>query len=72
MEYVFVFALGVVVGCIIAIIVSRVKSVGSLRCDSVDEDGPYLFLELSRSVYTILQRKYITLKVDADRHFTQK
>lgn len=46
MEYVFVFALGVVVGCIIAIIVSRVKSVGSLRCDSVDEDGPYLFLEL--------------------------
>lgn len=72
MDYAFIFAIGVVIGCVLAIVVSRIKSVGILRCDSLDEDGPYLFLELSKSVLAICRRKYITLKVDADSYFSRK
>lgn len=72
MGYFFLFALGVIVGCLITVIRSRIKIVGSLRGDAIDEDGLYLFLELCEPVYKVLRKKYITLKVNADEYLTHK
>ena len=62
---VLIFVVGVLIGCIFMAIISRVKSVGSLRVDTSDpDDSPYLFLELSKDVDEIYKKKYVTLTVN--------
>ena len=69
MNIAIVFVLGVLFGCVIAMVVFRVKSVGSLRVDNSDpSDAPYLFLELSKNVDIVRKKKYISLKV-SDKNF---
>lgn len=59
-----IFGFGVMVGYVIATIMSRIKSVGTLKVDNSDpDDNPYLFLELSKGLDTIYRRKYVSLKV---------
>ena len=65
MNLIIMFVVGILVGCVIALSIFRMKSVGSLRIDTSDpDDGPYLFLELSKDVGVVYQRKYVTLKVN--------
>ena len=65
MKLFIIFLIGVLVGDICAIIMTRIKSTGSLRVDTSDpDDGPYLFLELSKDIGEIYRKKYITLKVN--------
>lgn len=65
MELVIIFVIGILVGCIITRSIFRMRSVGSLRIDTSDQDDePYLFLELSKDVSVVYQRKYVTLKVN--------
>lgn len=65
MELFVIFGIGILVGVICTIVATRTKSVGSLRVDTSDtDDGPYLFLELSKDVGVIYQKKYVTLKVN--------
>lgn len=65
METIIMFATGVLIGCIITVIVSRIKAIGSLRVDNSDpDDNPYLFLELSKDMDAIYSKKYVTLKVN--------
>ena len=70
------YLLGVIIGIIIGVIMTRKKHtnepIGTLRIDSSDPDGPYLFLELSSNVDIVKSKKYVTLKVDTKNYITQK
>lgn len=41
------------------------KIVGSLKIDTSDPDGPYIFAEFSKPVEKIFSNKYIVMKIDA-------
>jgi len=64
MELVIIFGIGILVGIVCTTVATRTKSVGSLRVDTSDpDDGPYLFLELSKDIGDIYRKKYVTFKV---------
>ena len=48
------------------------RIVGTLRIDSSDPDGPYMFLELSEPVSSILNEEYVTLKVNKKSYISPK
>ena len=59
-----IFGIGILVGIVCTTLAIRTKSVGSLRVDTSDpDDGPYLFLELSKDIGEIYRKKYVTFKV---------
>lgn len=65
MNLIIIFVIGIFVGCVIALPIFRMRSVGSIRVDTSDpDDGPYLFLELSKDIDEIYRKKYVTLKVN--------
>ena len=70
------YLLGIIIGIIIGVIMTRKKHtnepIGTLRIDSSDPDGPYLFLELSSNVDFVKNKRYVTLKVDTKSYITQK
>lgn len=68
MQTVIVFAVGVIIGCVISSIIRRAKSVGKLRIDTSDPDGPFMFLELSKGVGDISARKQVLLQVDLNSY----
>ena len=73
MNQALIFVLGVVVGSVLTIIISRTKSAGDLRIDTSDPDSqPYLFLELSKSPREVCRKKYITLKVNMKDYISHK
>ena len=73
MELFVIFGIGILVGIICTTIATRTKSVGSLRVDMSDpNDGPYLFLELSKDIGEIYQKKYVTFKVSLKNFIPQK
>lgn len=57
------FAIGIIFGSVFAVIFIRLRSMGCLRIDTSDPDGPYLFLELSVEPTEILKKKQVTLDV---------
>lgn len=64
---------GIIIGAIITVVIFSAISVGSLRVDqSIPEDEPYLFLELTKSVSTILRKKFVVLKVRAEDFIPHK
>jgi hypothetical protein len=65
MNLAIIFVLGVLVGTVFTRIVFRLFSVGTLRVDHSDPDGPFLFLELSKRVETVVSKKYVMLRVKA-------
>ena len=48
------------------------KPIGTLKIDSSDPDGPYLFLELETDPSVIKKEKHILLKVDTKSYISQK
>lgn len=73
MEIVVGIAIGIVIGAVVTCLVFGVFSVGSLRVDqSIPEDDPYLFLELTKNVSTILKKKFVVLKVRAEDFIPHK
>lgn len=72
MELFIIFMIGVAVGAIITKIVLSNKSVGTLKYDTSDPDGPYLFLEVTKDLDSIRLRKYITLKVDTKNYVSHE
>lgn len=65
MNLIVIFLIGILVGCVVTLFIFRMRSVGSLRIDTSDpDDGPYLFLEMSKDVNKVRKKKYITLKVN--------
>lgn len=72
-----IFVLGLVLGLILAFIFVRYRRrkeqpVGVLRVDTSDPDGPYLFLELHTGVGDVMQRKQVTLEVNAKNYISQE
>lgn len=72
MELVIAFTIGVVIGCIFSNIVRRSKSVGKLRIDTSDPDGPFMFLELSKGVGDISTKKQVLLQVDLKSYISHE
>lgn len=72
MEFVIIFAIGIVVGSIITRIIIRPLDIGTLRIDTSDPDGPFMFLELSKGVDTIASKKQVILKVNLKSYISQK
>ena len=65
MNLIVMFLIGILVGCVVTLSIFRMRSVGSLRIDTSDpDDGPYLFLELSKDVSVVYQKRYVTFKVN--------
>ena len=54
---------GVIIGSVVTTIMFKSKQVGNLRVDTSDPDGPYLFLELTKDLDSVVKRKSVTLKV---------
>lgn len=73
MEIVIGIIVGIIIGAVLTCLIFGAFSVGSLRVDqSIPEDEPYLFLELTRNVSTILQKKFVVLKVRAEDFIPHK
>lgn len=56
---------GIMIGFVVSSIIRRKHPVGFLRIDKSDSDGPYLFLELKKSVNEIIAQRTILLEVNA-------
>lgn len=54
MEVVYV-VVGIIIGFVVSSIIRRKHPVGFLRIDKSDPDGPYLFLELKKSVMVTIR-----------------
>lgn len=61
--------LGIILG---AKLFKKNDSIGFLRIDNSDEDGPLLFLELKSGPHTFMQEKYVTLEVKLEDFISQK
>jgi hypothetical protein len=73
MELFVIFGIGILVGIVCTTVATRTKSVGSLRVDTSDsDDGPYLFLELSKDIREIYRKKYVTFKVSLKNFIPHK
>lgn len=72
MELVIILAIGIAVGSIITRIIIRPLDIGTLRIDTSDPDGPFMFLELSKDVDTVASKKYVILKVNLENYISQK
>lgn len=69
MEVAIVFVIGLLIGLISMDVISRIDSIGTLRVDdSLPDEGPYLFLELTKDINHIRRKKYIVLKVNTDSY----
>ena len=66
------FAVGIIVGSVATQLFWRPKGVGNLRVDTSDPDGPYLFLELTKDLDSVIKRDSVTLKVRKENFISQE
>ena len=71
MEVIYVI-IGIMIGFIVSSIIRRKHPVGFLRIDKSDSDGPYLFLELKKSVNEIVTQKTVLLEVKREDFIPHK
>lgn len=71
MEVVYV-VVGIMIGFVVSYIIRRKHPVGFLRIDKSDPDGPYLFLELKKSVNEIIAQRTILLEVKREDFIPHK
>ncbi|NBK18139.1 beta-lactamase induction signal transducer protein [Anaerotruncus sp. 1XD42-93] len=69
---VIIFAIDIVIASIITKIITKPLDIGTLRIDTSDPDGPFMFLELSKDVDTVASKKYVILKVNLKSYISQK
>lgn len=71
MEVIYV-VVGIMIGFVVSSIIRRKYSVGFLRIDKSDPDGPYLFLELKKSVNEIIAQRTVLLEVKREDFIPHK
>lgn len=71
MEVIYV-VVGILIGFIGASVIRRKRPVGFLRIDKSDSDGPYLFLELKKSINEIVTQKAVLLEVKREDFIPHK
>ena len=68
LQLMLIYLLGAVGGYILAYVMNNKTASGYLKIDtSIPEDGPYLFLELTKDPSCLEKHKYITLKIDTHK-----
>lgn len=70
MQTVIIFIIGFLIGCGIAVVTLRPKCIGTLRVDTYDPDGPFIFLEASKSIDFIASQKSVMLKVNLKNYIS--
>lgn len=70
MQAVVIFIVGFLVGCSITVAIFRRKCVGTLRVDTSDPDGPFIFLEASKSIDVIASQKSVMLNVNLKNYIS--
>lgn len=50
---------------------SQTETIGTLRIETSDPDGPYLFLELDKGVGDISKEEYVRLRVSNESYITR-
>ena len=53
-------------------ILQKTCYIGTLRIDRSDEDGPYLFLELSKNIPAFDKKKKVIMSVRDENYISQK
>ena len=71
MEVIYV-VVGILIGFAVSAIIRRKHPVGFLRIDKSDSYGPYLFLELKKSVNEIVTQKTVLLEVKREDFIPHK
>lgn len=71
MELIFLLS-GIVIGGTIIFLFFNKSIDGVLRIDKSDEDAPYLFLEIKKSVGYLETRKFVRLKVKQENFISHK
>lgn len=71
MEVVY-YVVGIMIGFVVSSIIRRKHPVGFLRIDKSDPDGPYLFLELKKSVSEIVTQRAVLLEVKREDFIPHK
>ena len=71
MEVVYV-VIGIMIGFAVSSIIRRKHPVGFLRIDKSYPDGPYLFLELKKSVNEIIAQRTVLLEVKREDFIPHK
>lgn len=67
MEFVLI-GIGIFIGVVLTILLFRKNMVGTLLVNTSDpDDAPYLFLELSKDVSDVTNKRYVILKVNASQ-----
>ena len=71
MEVIYV-VVGILIGFAVSSTIRRKHPVGFLRIDKSDPDGPYLFLELKKSVNEIITQRTVLLEVKREDFIPHK
>lgn len=66
--YVFIFLIGITLGITFEKILFKKVNIGTLKIDNSDEDGPYLFLELSKSISSFNKCKQVLMTVKEENY----
>lgn len=72
MLYVFIFVVGIILGVIFDKFLIKSSHIGTLRIDNSDGDGPYLFLELTKSVSSFKKRKQVFMSVKEENYISHE
>lgn len=70
MQTVIIFIIGFLIGCGFAVAIFRPKYIGTLRVDTSDPDGPFIFLEASKGIDFIASKKSVMLKVNLKNYIS--
>ena len=70
MQVIVVCIAGFFVGCGITVAIFKRKCVGTLRVDTSDPDGPFIFLEASKSIDFIASQKSVMLNVNLKNYIS--
>lgn len=62
MEVIYIL-IGILIGFVGTSIIYRKHPIGFLRIDKSDPDGPYLFLELEKSINEIVTQRVVLVEV---------
>lgn len=72
MLYLIVGVIGFILGLFFMGYGTVLNTVGMIRVDSSNEDGPYLFLELDKPLSKVLAQKYVVVGIDTRSFISQK
>ena len=66
------FVLGVIIGCVVTYLVSRLRSPGTIVIDHSDPDSPYPFLEGKIPLSMLEKRKCGMFQIEKRNYLSQK